>query len=45
MNFIYNRRLDFHFILNDKVDKDKLIKSINVLNKKNKINYYYKFDN
>ena len=37
MNFIYNRRLDFHFILNDKVDKDKLIKSINVLNKKNKI--------
>ena len=37
MNFIYNRRLDFHFILNDKVDKDKLIKSIKILNRKNKI--------
>lgn len=37
MNFIYNRRLDFYFILNDKVDKDKLIKSIKILNKKNKI--------
>jgi hypothetical protein len=37
MNFIYNRRLDFYFILNDKVDKDKLIKSIKILNRKNKI--------
>jgi hypothetical protein len=37
MNFIYNRRLDFYFILNNKVDKDKLIKSINIINKKNKI--------
>jgi len=37
INFIYNRREYFNYILNDNVDKNKLIKSIKILNKKNKI--------
>jgi len=37
MNFIYKRRLDFRFLLSDNVDKAKLINSINLLSKKNKI--------
>jgi len=37
MNFLYNRCEYFYYILNDNVDKNKLIKSIKLLNKKIKI--------
>ena len=51
MNIFYNIRLEIFYTLNDNVNNDKLIKSIKLLNKKNKIfimekyNPKYSFNN